>query len=108
MKEKMSKILDQVVNLLTEYPSLRDSDDRLTATIWYQYTKNVKEIDAMTLLRRFAAGELPSYESISRCRRKVQEEKPKLRGQLWEKRHNKKAQNSVKSEIKNIGATLNG
>ena len=75
MKDKMSNILDKVVNLLTKHPSLRDSDERLAANIWYNHVKNIDDIDAKTLLSKFAAGKLPSYESISRCRRKVQEEK---------------------------------
>ena len=102
----MKNMLDKVVNLLTEHPSLRDSDERLTANIWYTHTKNVDEIDAITLLSRFAEGKLPSYESISRCRRKIQEEKPDLRGKKWAKRHSK--QQLVKDEIKEIGVMLNG
>ena len=101
----MKNILDKVISLLTTHPSLRDSDDKLTATIWYQSTNKVKEMDAMTLLHKFAEGKLPSYESISRCRRKVQEEKPELRGLKWEKRH--KNTKKVKNEIKEIGAILN-
>ena len=102
----MKNILDKVINLLTNHPSLRDSDERLTANIWYNHTKNVKEIDAVTLLSRFAKGNLPSYESISRCRRKIQEEKPELRGKKWEKRHSK--QKIIKKQIKEMGAILNG
>ena len=102
----MKNMLDKVVNLLTDHPSLRDSDERLIANIWYNYTKNVNEIDAITLLSRFAEGKLPSYQSISRCRRKIQEEKPDLRGKKWAKRHSK--QQLVKDEIKEIGAMLNG
>ena len=102
----MKNMLDKVVNLLTKHPSLRDSDERLIANIWYNHTKNVGEIDAITLLSRFAEGKLPSYQSISRCRRKIQEEKPDLRGKKWAKRHSK--QQLVKDEIKEIGAMLNG
>ena len=102
----MKNMLDKVINLLTKYPSLRDSDERLAANIWYNNIKNVDEIDAITLLSRFAEGKLPSYESISRCRRKIQEEKPDLRGKKWAKRHSK--QQLVKDEIKEIGAMLNG
>jgi len=102
----MKNMLDKVVNLLTDHPSLRDSDERLAANIWYNNIKNVDEIDAITLLSRFAEGKLPSYESISRCRRKIQEEKPDLRGKKWAKRHSK--QQLVKDEIKEIGAMLNG
>ena len=102
----MKNMLDKVVNLLTEHPSLRDSDERLTANIWYNHTKNIDEIDAITLLSRFAEGKLPSYESISRCRRKIQEEKPELRGKKWAKRHSK--QKIIKEQIKEIGVMLNG
>ena len=102
----MKNMLDKVINLLTKHPSLRDSDERLIANIWYNHTKNVDEIDAITLLSRFAEGKLPSYQSISRCRRKIQEEKPDLRGKKWAKRHSK--QQLVKDEIKEIGAMLNG
>ena len=102
----MKNMLDKVVNLLTEHPSLRDSDERLAANIWYNNIKNVKEIDAITLLSRFAEGKLPSYQSISRCRRKIQEEKPDLRGKKWAKRHSK--QRVIKEQIKEIGAMLNG
>ena len=45
MKNKMSNVLDKVVNLLTEYPSLRDSDERLAANIWHNHTKNINEIE---------------------------------------------------------------
>ena len=102
----MKNMLNKVVNLLTEHPSLRDSDERLTANIWYNNIKNVKEIDAITLLSRFAEGKLPSYESISRCRRKIQEEKPDLRGKKWAKRHSK--QKVIKDQIKEMGVMLNG
>ena len=102
----MKNMLDKVVNLLTKHPSLRDSDERLTANIWYNHTMNIDEIDAITLLSRFAEGKLPSYESISRCRRKIQEEQPELRGKKWAKRHSK--QKIIKEQIKEIGVMLNG
>jgi hypothetical protein len=44
-----------------------------------------------------ARKELPSYESISRCRRKIQEIKPHLRGEKWTSRH-KRAKN-IRKEI---------
>lgn len=108
MKDKMSNMLDKVINLLTKYPSLRDSDERLIANIWFNHIKEIEEIDAVALLTKFSKGKLPSYESISRCRRKIQEEKPELRGLKWERRHSKKLQNKVKNDVKEIGAMING
>ena len=96
----MKNMLNKVVNLLTDHPSLRDSDERLTANIWYNYIKNIDELTAREIMTSFAEGNLPSYESISRCRRKIQEEKPELRGKKWIKRHAK--QKDIKNEIKEL------
>ena len=104
MKDKMSNVLDRVINLLTKYPPLRDSDERLAATIWNGQV-NTYELTAKELLLQFAQGKLYSYESISRCRRKVQEIKSELRGLKWEKRH--KRQKKVKDEVKELGVLIN-
>ena len=104
MKDKMSNILDRVISLLTQYPFLRDSDTRLAATIWNSQI-NTNDLTSKELLLQFAEGKLQSYESISRCRRKVQELKPELRGLKWEKRHKK--QKKVKDEVKKLGVLIN-
>ena len=105
MKDKMSNILDKVVNLLTKYPPLRDSDERLAANIWYYDINNIDKLTAKELLESFAKGKLHSYESISRCRRKIQEENSELRGLKWDKRH--KWQKKIKDEIKELGVLIN-
>ena len=99
MKDKMSSVLDRVIDLLTKFPPLRDSDERLAATIWNSQI-NTDDLTSKELLLQFAEGKLQSYESISRCRRKVQEIKPELRGLQWEKRHKK--QDEVKAELKTM------
>ena len=48
---------------------------------------NLEDIDGKEILHMLASHKLPSYESISRCRRKIQEKKPHLRGEKWDKRH---------------------
>ena len=104
MRGKMSNILDKVISLLTKHPSLRDSDAGLAATIWNSQI-DTQKITARELLLKFATGKLQSYESISRCRRKVQEIKPELRGLKWEQRHKK--QKEVKDEVKKLGVLIN-
>jgi hypothetical protein len=47
-----------------------------------------------------ANGNLPSSESIRRCRQKLQELNPELRGELWDKRH--QMQTQVKEELKEM------
>ena len=106
MKQKMTKVLDQVKDLLTNHPHLRDDDERLMATMWFKHMEEkLEEMSAFDLLKQLATSNLPSYESISRCRRKLQEECPELRGEKWDKRH--KAQEDVKEDLKEMEVALN-
>ena len=43
------------------------------------------------LLQDFAKGKLASTESLVRCRRKLQEARVGVRGELWESRHKEQA-----------------
>ena len=80
----MLKILPEVKRLLQKHPHLRDSDEKLMATVWFKHIGENKK--------------LPSYESISRCRRKLQEEDPNLRGKEYNLRH--KRTEEIKEEVK--------
>ena len=75
---------DKVAKLLLDHPHLRSSDERLAADIWYfqliEMGKRPSTMTAMQFLELFSKKELCSYESISRVRRKLQEENPQLRG----------------------------
>ena len=88
-----------VKNLLTNHPHLRDNDNKLLANVWYQSIIPLEEawLDFLALI---ASGDLPSSESIRRCRQKLQELNPELRGELWDKRH--KMQTQVKKELKEM------
>ena len=88
-------IKQTVIDLLTEYPHLRDSDDRLMANIWFKESKG--EEHTKLFLKMLAEGKLTSPESIRRMRQKIQEERPELRGLTWEKRHKK--QEKVKQSL---------
>ena len=82
----------------------RDNDNKLIATVWHKLLKETdidsREISGWTLLTHLGKGDLPTPESITRCRRKLQEEIPSLRGTTWEKRHKK--QDEVKTELKTM------
>ena len=99
-KKKIFKLIDEVELFLRNHKVLRDSDERLMANIWAKYigTDSIKFLNAADILKMLAKDELPSYESISRCRRKLQEEFSTLRGNKWEKRH-AIAKEEVKKEI---------
>ena len=88
--EKLFSVIDEVEKFLTKYPVLRDDDEKLMANIWSKAIlppHTLETISAKGLLEKLSEGNLPSYESISRCRRKLQEQHPNLRGDKWYERH---------------------
>ena len=85
--KKIFSVVDKVEKLLTKYPQLRDNDERLMANIWWDHLPNLGDISGKDILSMLSKRELPSYESVSRCRRKIQEMHPALRGKKWEARH---------------------
>lgn len=80
------KLIEKVMHLLNEDERTRDNDDLLIARIWYR--EMPKDIDAITFLKMYAEGKFTTAESIRRCRQKLQEETPGLRGKKWVQRHN--------------------
>ena len=98
MKQLFS-VVNEVEKFLTEYPILRDDDRRLIVNLWTKRlggSDRVKQLGPNRLLK-LIASELPSPESITRCRRKLQEKHPMLRGEVWYKRH-QRAEN-IRKEI---------
>ena len=94
------KIQDKVTKYLEQKPSLRDDDRKLIATIWWNEIGSDKRYwTAMQLLDSFCSKELTSPESIRRCRQRVQQLNPQLRGNKYSDRHQsqKKWVNEVKA-----------
>lgn len=90
-----------VIELLTKYPTFRDSDEQLVAWIW-GLEMNAKgystgDFPTQKFLRILADGQLTSSDSITRMRRRVQEEFVELRGEKYSKRQAK--QEKVKKEL---------
>jgi hypothetical protein len=77
------KTIDKVLKLLNEDSRTRDNDELLTALIWYKECQG----DSSDFLKRYAQREFTSAESIRRCRQKLQEEFPGLRGKTYTIRH---------------------
>jgi hypothetical protein len=79
-----------VLELLTDYPPFRDSDEKLMAYIWkleFEKMGNpIADTSTKIFLRTMAYGNFTSSESITRMRRKIQEENPSLRGEKYAKR----------------------
>jgi hypothetical protein len=92
-----------VHDLLIEYPNLRDSDQRLVAffhTLEMGGVSVCKSMSAYEYLKAIVDGKLTNAESITRARRKVQENTPALRGKKYNER--KLAESKVREAIKTI------
>ena len=98
---EMSQVKDRVKALLEKHPHLRDSDNKLIATIWkYELCNNGMDPNILitsNFLHLYADGKLTNSESIRRVRQKIQEENPDLRGTVNEARQ--KEGESVRKEI---------
>lgn len=87
-------LTNKVTLVLIENITARDCDVTLYIGILKMY--GVLYISAMQLLWDVKDGRVPSYDTITRLRRKVQEENESLRGDIWRKRHFEKQQKAKK------------
>jgi hypothetical protein len=102
MKRSYVKLMEWVKDLLHRHPTVRDSDDRLIALLWHFQAidqTDINKLHADAFLRMLYHGKFYSAEAITRCRRKVQEENPELRGQNYLKRKSKT--NKYPQQLKN-------
>ena len=104
MKKKIINLLDQVTTLLTKKSHLRDNDRRLVCNIWWKSAPNPELLMFEDFINLYIDGEIPESDSITRCRRKVQEEKKELRGKSWDLRHG--LEDVIKKELKDIGSSI--
>jgi hypothetical protein len=93
-----------IQSLLEDKPLLRDDDNKLLAHVWGKFLrqqgKHPQNISGYELLKVIGKGALPATESVVRCRRKLQEEVPALRGKLWGGRH--KEQGNVIKQVREM------
>lgn len=92
-----NKTLHQNIReLLTTKPDLREDDMRILANIWnrelqeYIKQKNIPDITVVDMLKMISEKKLSHFEAIRRTRQKLQEEFPELRGPNYGRRKDKK------------------
>jgi hypothetical protein len=78
------KLYDLVKKLLQEKEGLRGDDDLLYLSVCIKIFsktsyRNITEMSVGEFFRNRKEYGLPTFESVSRCRRKVQEERPDLK-----------------------------
>jgi hypothetical protein len=81
----MKNMKDRVEYLLRKTPRLQDSDNKLVATFWW-HEMGKEQTQLMTgydFLEVLSQGKLSSSISIVRVRRKLQEQYPELRGEMY-------------------------
>lgn len=76
--ERLKKMQDKVEYLLEKYPRTRDSDKLLIGAV-YAHFYGV-EVGNTSFKEVLLNDKLPSFETIGRCRRKIQEQREDLRG----------------------------
>ena len=100
-KDKIKKVEDRVRIILEEKPHTRDDDMKLYAWIISKfYGQYLGTMPAKELIDAMYHSKIPHMTSVLRCRQKLQEMHPSLRGELWYKRHKMKEQ--VKLELQEI------
>ena len=104
MKKKIINLSDQIVKLLKKKSHLRDNDRRLTCNIWWKSVSNPELLMFEDFINLYIEGKIPESDSITRCRRKVQEEIEELRGENWDLRHG--LEDVIKEELKELGSTI--
>lgn len=92
---KATPLKEKVRQILEDYPSARDSDTMLFMRAWYSYSHT----PLAKLLQAIDEGKAPHPESITRCRRKLQELHPELRGKRYKDRQTTEQQ-EMKQDIK--------
>ena len=98
----ISKNLQETVESVLENDvKSRDNDMRLIALIWHKELGDLKYL-YYPFLRKVAENKVTNFESISRCRRKLQEIQPNLRGEKYIERH--KRQKEMKDDLERMVA----
>ena len=95
---KILKHKNIVERILTQYPDSRDCDKKLCARFWHWETET-KQI-TQPFLKAYFLGKYTNAESIMRCRRKLQENQPELRGKNYKIRQGKE-QEETRTEMLN-------
>jgi len=80
-----------IIDLLSKHNHLRDDDYALIATVWRLEFDNISyennAYSAYDFLDLIEKGAFTNSESIRRCRAKLQEQYPALRGTKYYERH---------------------
>lgn len=96
--EKLKTMQQRIEFCLETYPLCRDDDNILIGTVLsIFYNVDVKHI---TLKETLLRTDLPSFETIRRCRQKAQEQRPELRGTSYAQKKRKDNEKRVREYVR--------
>jgi len=98
--KKMKSLKERVETSLKLVPSFRDDDNKLIVSIWMREIKDFEISGVFEFLDYFKSGKISNPTTITRVRRKLQQDNPHLRGGIWKVRH--EIAEEVKHEIKDL------
>lgn len=81
------KLDDVVRDVLSSYPPTRDNDAKLVAIIWKRQMLALGYEDTSHMALALYNERLIPYETISRVRRRIQQQFPETRGRSYMARH---------------------
>lgn len=99
---KIASIKEVVSKVLTNHPESRDNDRLLILKVWAEEMPELrsKNMTFISFSHAFIQGKLPDTESVRRCRQKLQELHPELRGKNYKGKQ--MHQEDVKQELKEM------
>lgn len=98
---ELRKTTDLVYSILTQSVSARNSDDDLYCKVLEYYGKNMgvdfNRVSVISFFRSARRNDIPSIETVGRCRRKLQEEYEELRANEYVERKRMKRENDFRT-----------
>lgn len=105
MARKIIKIDQAVKALMEKDKRYSDNDNSLCARIWANELvlmgMESRNISAYEFLCLYATDKLTNSDSVTRARRKLEEEIPELRGNTYDVRHSREV-NKTKGEVNSL------
>ena len=104
--EKLGKITDDVKEILEKDAAARDSDNVLMykylGIIGNRINVDFDRVSVTSFFKNVGKNGIPSLETVGRCRRKLQEKHPELRGSEYVERKRREREDDFRSYAREV------
>lgn len=101
MSKKKPDLKEQIAYVMAADPRTMDDDHLLSVIVWHNHLKqegfDIMNTSAYHFMQMYRDKQLPNHDTITRIRRKLQEEHVELRGKKYVERQLK--QDKVKKDL---------